>query len=85
MKVKLKSFKYNGMLKKEFPSIEDAQRYAQLMANRFPGMIFEPYIEEGGDDGKSKSPKSRAEKFSDSVRESRENFEDQLWELFENE
>ena len=84
MKVKLKSFKYNGTLKKEFLSVENAHRFAELMAKRFPDMIFEPYIEDG-ETMEKKPPESRAKKFSDALRESGENFEDQLWKLFESE
>ena len=84
MKVKLKSFKYNGTLKKEFSSVEDAQKFAEIMANRFPDMIYEPYIEDE-DHGKNKLSKSHTENFTDTVRESRENFEEQLWKIFENE
>ena len=40
MKVKLKTFKYNGTLKKEFSNVEDAQKFAELMASRFPDMIL---------------------------------------------
>ena len=84
MKVRLKTFKYSGTLKKEFPSFEDAQIFAELMANRFPDMIFEPYVEQG-DNGKNKPSESRAEKFTQTGEESRENFEDRLLKLFENE
>ena len=84
MKVRLKTFKYSGTLKKEFPSVEDAQNFAELMTNRFPDMIFEPYVEQG-DNGKNTPSESRAEKFTQTGEESRENFEDRLSKLFENE
>jgi hypothetical protein len=84
MKVKLKTFKYNGTLKKEFSNVEDAQKFAELMASRFPDMIFEPYIEEG-DLRKNRRSKSHTGNFKDTVGELRGNFEDQFWKLFENE
>ena len=83
MKVKLKTFKYNGTLKKEFSNVEDAQKFAELMASRFPDMLFEPYIEEG-DLSKNRRSKSLTENFTGTVGELRENFEDQFWKLLEN-
>ena len=84
MKVRLKTFKYSGTLKREFPSVEDAQKFAEPMTNKFPDMIFEPYVEPG-DNGKNKPSESRAEKLTQTGEESRENFEDLLSNLFENE
>jgi len=47
VKVKLKVYKYNGTLKREFSSIEEAQKIAKLMAKKYPDMIFDPYVELG--------------------------------------
>lgn len=84
MKVRLRTFKYSGTLKREFPSVEDAQKFVELMANKFPDMIFEPYIEQG-DNGKNKPTESRPENLTQTVKKSCESFEECLWNLFENE
>ena len=84
MKVKLKTYKYNGTLKAEFSSVQEAQRFADLMANKFPDMRFEPYIEQEGT-GKNDSSNSEAEEITQTLKESSDNFLDLLSELFENE
>lgn len=45
MKIKLKAYKYVGMLKRNFSNIEQAQQTAELAADKFPDMIFEPEME----------------------------------------
>jgi len=84
VKVKLKVYKYNGTLKREFSSIEEAQKIAKLMAKKYPDMIFDPYVELGNSkiigtsDSKEKEPMQPHKK-------SNESFVDRLSELFENE
>jgi hypothetical protein len=84
MKVKLKTFKYNGTLKKEFSSVEDAQKFADFMGNKYPDIIFEPYVELGNSniidtsDSKDHKPTPQYEKSSES-------FVDLLYGLFDNE
>jgi hypothetical protein len=45
MKVKLKVFKCMGTLNRDFSSFEQAQRAAELAAEKYPDMKFEPEIE----------------------------------------
>ncbi|MFH1931932.1 MAG: hypothetical protein ABIN18_10140 [Pseudomonadota bacterium] len=45
MKVKLKAYKYKGMLDREFPSVEEAERIAGIMAEKHPNFQFELHIE----------------------------------------
>ncbi|UCF81921.1 MAG: hypothetical protein JSV50_11940 [Desulfobacteraceae bacterium] len=45
MKVKVKVYKYMGMLNREFSSVKQAQRTAELAAEKYPDMKFEPDIE----------------------------------------
>jgi hypothetical protein len=82
MKVKLKTYKYNGTLKREFSSIEEAQKFADLMGETYSDMIFEPYVELGNSkiigtfDSKEKEPKQPHKKSSES-------FVDRLSGLFD--
>jgi hypothetical protein len=84
MKVKLKTYKYNGTLDREFSSVKEAQKFADLMCKKYPDMIFEPYIESGN---------SKIIDISDSKEEgstllhskSSESFADLLSGLFDNE
>jgi hypothetical protein len=84
MKVKLKTYKCNGTLKREFSSIEEAQKFADLMGKKYPDMIFEPYVEIGNgniigaSDSKKQDPTQQYKKLSES-------FVDRLSGLFENE
>ncbi|MCG2776439.1 MAG: hypothetical protein L6406_12225 [Desulfobacterales bacterium] len=45
MKVKLKTYKYKGMLDREFPSVEEAEKIAGIMAEKYPNFLFELHIE----------------------------------------
>jgi len=45
MKVKLKAYKYKGMLDREFPSVEEAEEIAGIMAEKHPNFLFELHIE----------------------------------------
>jgi hypothetical protein len=84
MKVTLKTYKYNGKLTREFSSIEEAQKFADLMGKKYPDMIFEPYVELGNSniigtsDSKKQDPTQQYKKLS-------ENFVDRLSGLFDNE
>ena len=84
MKVKLKTYKYNGTLKREFSSIEEAQKFADLMGKKYPDMIFEPYVELGNSNiigtsnSKEKEPRQQYKRSSES-------FVDRLYGLFDNE
>ena len=81
--VKVKTYKYNGTLKREFSSIEEAQKFADLMDNKYPDMIFEPYVEIGNSNiigtsnSKGQEPTKRHKKSSES-------FVDRLSGLFDN-
>jgi len=82
--VKLKTYKSNGTLKREFSSIEEAQKFADLMGKKYPDMIFEPYVEIGNSniigtsDSKEQEPTQPHKKPSES-------FMDRLSGLFDNE
>ena len=45
MKVKLKAYKYKGMLDREFPSVEEAEKIAGIMAEKHPNFLFQLHIE----------------------------------------
>jgi hypothetical protein len=45
MNVKLKVYKLLGTLHRDFSSMEQAQRIAQIAGEKYPDMIFEPEIE----------------------------------------
>ena len=45
MKVKLKAYKYKGILNREFPSVEEAEKIAGIMAEKHPNFLFELHIE----------------------------------------
>jgi hypothetical protein len=45
MNVKLKVYKLLGTLNRDFSDMQQAQRIAQLAAEKYPDMIFEPEIE----------------------------------------
>ena len=45
MKVKVKVYKYMGMLNREFSDVKQARRTAELAAEKYPDMKFEPEIE----------------------------------------
>ncbi len=82
--VKVKAYSYNGTLKREFLSVEEAQKFADFMGNKYPDMIFEPYVELGNSnimdtsDSKDQEPKQPHKK-------SNESFVDRLSGLFDNE
>jgi hypothetical protein len=84
MRVKLKTYKYNGTLRRDFLSVEEAQKFADLMGKKYPDMIFEPYVELGNNkifgtsDSKDEEPTQPHKKSSDS-------FVDRLSGLFDNE
>jgi hypothetical protein len=44
-RAKLKVYKFQGTYTKEFSSIEEAQDYATSAAKKYPGLLFEPYVE----------------------------------------
>jgi hypothetical protein len=41
MKVKLKAYEYKGMLGREFPSVEEAEKIAGIMGKKYPKFLFE--------------------------------------------
>ena len=45
MKVKLKVYKYLGMLERDFACVEQARRTAELAVERHPDMLFETEVE----------------------------------------
>jgi hypothetical protein len=45
MKVKLKVYKYVGMLERDFACVEQARHTAELAAGKHPDMLFEPEVE----------------------------------------
>ncbi len=83
MKVKLKTYKYNGTLKREFSSIEEAQKFADLMGNKYPDMIFEPYVELGNSNIIGTS-NSKEQELTQRYKKSSESFVDRLSGLFDN-
>jgi hypothetical protein len=48
MKVKLKAYEYKGMLNKEFPSVEEAEKFAGIMSEKYPSFQFGLYVELDG-------------------------------------
>jgi hypothetical protein len=44
-RVKLRAYKYQGVLKREFASVEEAREFAEYMSQKFTNMLFEPYDE----------------------------------------
>ena len=44
MKVKLKAYEYKGMLNREFQSVEEAEKIAGIMAEKYPNFLFELHI-----------------------------------------
>jgi hypothetical protein len=45
MKVKLKAYEYKGMLNREFPSVEEAEKIAGIMTKKYPNFQFGLYVE----------------------------------------
>ena len=45
MKIKLKAYKYKGMLNREFQSVEEAEKIAGIMAEKHPNFLFDLHIE----------------------------------------
>jgi hypothetical protein len=45
MKVKLKAYEYRGMLNREFPSVEEAEKMAGIMSEKHPNFLFDLHIE----------------------------------------
>ena len=84
MRVKLKTYKYNGTLKREFSSIEEAQKFAAFMGNKYPDMIFEPYVEAGNSDIIGTS-NSKEQEPTQQYKKSSESFVDRLSGLFDSE
>jgi hypothetical protein len=84
MKVKLKTYKYNGTLKREFASIEEAQKFADFMVNKYPDMIFEPYVEIGNSNIMDTSD-SKDQEPTPQYKKSGESFLDRLSGLFDDE
>ena len=82
MKVKLKTYKYNGILKREFSSIEEAQQFVDLMVKQYPDMIFEPYVELRNSDIIGTS-NSKEQEPTEQYLNSSEIFEDLLSGLFD--
>lgn len=48
MRVKLKVYKYMGMLERDFACVEQARRTAELATEKHPDMLFEPEVEVSG-------------------------------------
>ena len=47
MKVKLKAYQYKGMLNREFPSVEEAEEIAGIMAEKHPNFqVMHAYFAE---------------------------------------
>jgi hypothetical protein len=44
-KAKLRVYKLQGTFTKEFASIDEAKDYATSVAQKYPGLLFEPYVE----------------------------------------
>jgi hypothetical protein len=44
-KAKLRVYKFQGTFTKEFSSINEAKDYATSAAKKYPGLLFEPYVE----------------------------------------
>jgi hypothetical protein len=44
-KVKLKVYKLQGTLAREFSNIEQAREFATSGPEKYPGLLFEPYLE----------------------------------------
>ena len=84
MKVKLKTYKYNGTLDREFSSVKEAQKFADLMCKKYPDMIFVPYVELGNSNIIDTSD-SKAHKPTPQYEKSSESFVDLLYGLFDNE
>ena len=45
MRINLKAYKYAGILKKEFKSVEEAKRVAEIVSQKYPNIIFRPNVE----------------------------------------
>ena len=84
MRVKLKTYKYNGTLKREFSSIEEAQKFADLMGKKYPDMIFEPYVELGNSNIMDTSD-SKGQEPTPQYKKSGESSVDRLSGLFDDE
>jgi hypothetical protein len=44
-KAKLRVYKLQGTFTKEFSSMDEAKEYATSAAKKYPGLLFEPYVE----------------------------------------
>ncbi|MFO7739835.1 MAG: hypothetical protein R6V46_15255 [Desulfatiglandaceae bacterium] len=44
-KAKLRVYKFQGTYTKEFSSMDEAKDYAKSAAKKYPGLLFEPYVE----------------------------------------
>lgn len=47
-KVKLRVYKLQGTLAREFSNIEEAGEFATSQTEKYPGIMFEPYLERRG-------------------------------------
>jgi hypothetical protein len=47
MKMKIRVYRYEDTLEGDFSSIEEAQRVVEVMYEKNPDLIFEPYIDLG--------------------------------------
>ncbi|MDY6881700.1 MAG: hypothetical protein V2J25_00900 [Desulfatiglans sp.] len=45
MRISLKAYKYAGNLKKEFKSVNEAKRVAEVISRKYPHLILRPNIE----------------------------------------
>ncbi|MFO7740071.1 MAG: hypothetical protein R6V46_16450 [Desulfatiglandaceae bacterium] len=45
LKVKLRVYKFQGTLVREFSSLEQAGEFANSEAKKYPGILFKPYLE----------------------------------------
>ena len=45
MRISLKAYKYAGILKKEFKSVDEAKRVATIVSQKYPNIIFRPSVE----------------------------------------
>jgi hypothetical protein len=45
MKVKLKAYEFKGMLNREFPSVEEAEKFAAIMTKKYPNFQFGLFVE----------------------------------------
>ena len=42
---KVRVYRFEGTLKREFSNMETARQYAEFLAEKYPNFLFEPYVE----------------------------------------